>query len=675
MPDSFAQHADGLLLIANGIDPVLRWDGLAAQAETAGVIAPTSALTMAIADAGNISGTYYAYSRFVDRYGNVSNLSPLSNSVTVTNKKTITYTGVPVPQEAKVTKRQILRNTAGQAAVFYVDVETTDLTSTSFTSTQTDAILQVQTAVVLLDTDGTPLANLHAPPPDDRAVVAAQLDRVFLAGEEIYSLGCVSVVAASATVTGIGTEWRSTFTGRFLWVDGADKPYEILSVSESAQTLTLLEAYAGPTNPYASYAVRPALPLRRAVYFSEAGQPESWAATNAISVQEDSDEITALMPKGSFLYILCRRHNYRLTFQENPIRDGFVFFVNARGCINKHCWALVDDMAYLLDETGCYSFDGGQEIEEISAPIQDIFEGGRDRLRPYKIHWPASRWFHCVYDPGQKVVRWFVSLAGQEIPRHAIAFELSRKGWWIEEFPFPVGASCVFHLDGEPKVALGGPGGAVYVMNQGNLDLADSQQGTVRGTVSSALPLSLTDLLAGFATDLSRSTVAIVSGKGKGQARRIVSNTYTVIHIDVPWTSIPDATSVYQVGGVAWKYRTGVFRFANDETDNPRRLEVVFEPAVQACSLDARVYYDRSRTPVTWDYSYSTTDSMGFSSAEGDGDLQADLAKPIGFVQRRLDWRREYYVDGPRFVQVEFVGVSNDDQVILYEVTIDGAVS
>ncbi len=676
MPDSHAMHADGLLLVANGIDAVLRWDGLTDEAEPAGVLAPATAPTLSASGSGTITGTYYALVRYLDRYGNVSNVSPMSDGVTASSNGTIGYASVPVPTEAKVTRRQILRNTAGQTAVFYVDIDTTDLSGTSFSSTRTDSDLSAEEAVPLLDDNDRPLANLHAPPPDDRGVVAAHLDRMFLAGEEPVSDGSVAMTAGSATVTGAGTDWKETFAGRFLWVSGADKPYEIASVDETLQTLTLEETYAGTTDPYATYAIRPALPRRRQVFFSEAGQPESWPTTNSVSVQEDSDEIRALMPKGSFLFILCRRNSYRLTFQDDPRTDGFVFPATGRGCVNKRCWVRVDDVAYLLDEAGCYAFGGSQEVEEISAPIQDVFEAGpaaRPGATPYRIQWSAARWFHAVYDPGSKVIRWFVTLSGTGYPRHALCYDPARRAWWVEEYPFYVAASCTFRLRGEPRVALGGPGGKVYLMGEGTLDGADPAKGTVRGTATSSTPHTLTDTSALFDQGIVGAEVAIVAGTGRGQSRCIVSTTATTLTTKHPWRVRPDTTSVYQIGGVSWTYRTGWFRFVDSEDETPRRLEVVFEPTEADCTLAARVFFDRSRDPVEWAYDLDSTQSMGFSSEDGDTQLVADLTKASGFVQRRLDGHKELLIDGPRFVQAELSGRSNADPITVYEATIDGA--
>lgn len=673
--ESFAQHADGLLLVANGIDAVLRWDGLTDQAETAGVAPPTVAPTLTPSGSGSITGTYYGYVRFLDRYRNVSNLSPLGGPITASSNGTITYTGVQAPTEAKVVYRQILRNTAGQTLVFYVDVETTDLVTTTFPSTRTDSDLQAQEAVALLDEDSRPLANRNGVPPTDRAVIAAHLDRMFMAGEAVVTRGSVAVTNGSATVTGAGTGWRTTLAGRFLWVSGATKPYEIASVNVTNQTLTLTENFAGATNPYSLYAIRPALPRRRIVEFSEAGKPESWSAFNAISVQEDSDEITALMPLGSFLYILGRRSSYRLTFQEDPLKDGFVFPANTRGCVNHRCWATAGEVAFLMDEEGCYAFSVGGQVQDISSPVQDLFEAGPLPpglpTRP-RIQWSASRHFHCVWEPVSKLVRWFVTLSGQGRPRHALVYDTVRGGWWLEEYPWTIASSTEFRFSGTPRIALGGHRANLMLQGQRTLDFANPQSGSVRGAATSASPTSLTDALARFSSSSVGAPLVIVAGTGRGQRRTITQVDSTTLTVDIPWTTVPDSTSTYQVGGVSWRYRTGWFRYADIENENPRRLELTFQPTRSACTLDARLYHDRSLEPIEWGTTFTTEESGGFSSEQGSPFLVADLSKPIGFVQKRLDGFREHYIDGPRYLQVELAGVSNSDLVSIHGVVLDG---
>jgi len=743
VPHHFAETPDGLLLAASGFDPMLRWDGFAGEMESAGVIGPVSGPTLSGSGTGAIVGTYYGYVRFVDRYGNVSDLSPISaayttapRSGTITDASnatpivitsaghglstgdtvkveavqgndaangtftvtvlsldtfsldtsagngtygdggtwtagvaTLTYSGLPVSTEPKVIRRQLLRNTDGQTQTFYVDVDTTDLSSTSLSSTRTDSDLSAQTAVPIFDEDGDPLANSHGVPPDTKVFLAHHLDRMFAAGEVEYNQGNVSVTLGDATVTGIGTEWSSVLPGRFLFVVGASRSFEILSVDTVAQTLELTEPYDGDVGGYQSYAIRPVRAGSRQVAYSQAGEPESWPAINAFALPEDGDTITGLMTMGSFLYILERKHIYRFTAQQDPKTDGYVFQSGRRGCINNRCWVVVEDVAYMLDEAGVHGFQGGQEAEPLSGPIQDLF----DRTNPtWRVNWSGSPWWHAAHYPQQEVIRWFVTLSGEYLPRHALGFHYREKRWWLEEYPVPMGASATGRLNSQPQVFLGSEADRVLAAEQGTLDGTQPDQGTVRGTVTSATRCSLTDTLARFDTTLVNVPVVIVSGTGKGQRRLIVSATATTLTVSQPWSESLDTTSVYQVGGIQWKWKSGWFRFAfQQEQSTPTRIEVLLKPLASPATMDLRHYFDRSRTARPWKSTLTGTQT-GITVTAGDTDLVADLSRDTGYIQQRYDRFKELYADGPRFVQWELAGVQNADPVQVYQVLLEG---
>lgn len=704
---------------------------------------------MSASGVGNLVGSYTAYSRFLDSNALVSNLSPISSSLTashatgtitgatnatpivitsashglltgervkitgvlgntaangiwtitvlststfslqevtggdaegnedytgggtwIAGASTITYTSVPVPTEPRVTRRQILRNTDGQASIYYVDVDTTDLSSTTFSSTKTDDTLDDQTAVAILDADGNPNANRHTVPPNHKTAISHHLGRMFAAGELDYTQGSIQTTFGSTTVTGIGTEWTSSLANRFLYVIGATKPYEISSVDTVNQTLTLSTAYTDATDKFAVYAIRPAPAERRLIYYSEAGLPESWPATNAISLQEDGDEITGLMTKGSFLYILERRHIYRFTFQTNPGIDGFIFLGANRGCINQRCWVVVEDIAYMLDEQGIHAFSGGQESEPISQGIQDLFRGDNER---YSICWGPSKFFHAAHDPAQETIRWFVSMEGDYLPRHAIGYNYRQKRWWVEEYARPIGSSVTGRFRNQFKAFLGSEGRKVLLLGEGFLDGPNPQTGTVRGTVTSSSLFSLTDSTATFPTSgLVGNPLVIVSGRGKGQRRVVTAVSGTTVTVNQPWLILPDTTSGYQLGGIQWTWRSGSFTFVGDDREQQRRVEVHFKPVAEDATMDMRVYFDNNEESETWGATYSSDDHVGIAVTEDDSDLVVDLTKTLGVVQQRMDMRREIYIDGPRHMTLELAGVTNQNQISLSHVLIDG---
>jgi hypothetical protein len=743
MPDSWAQTPLGAVFWVNGFDPPMKWDGLAEQATTIGVLPPTTALSMSGAGNGPIVGAYYAYCRFVDGDGNYSNFSPISpefiaqgktgvvtgatnaspivitspshglntgamvkvtgvggntsanvtstitvidgNSFSLDNShgtadytgagtwqagiQTLTYSNVPIPIEAKVQRRQILRNTDGQTQTFYVDVDTQDLTSTSFSSTRSDEMLGVQEAQALFDTSGAILANRFTVPPSHKAVIAFHQDRLFMAVQIDCNHGSVQTVFGSTTVQGIGTSWVPSMAGRYLYVVGARQSYQIAAVDTVNQVLTLTTPYTDVTNNFAKYSIRPAPAESRLIYYSEAGLPEAWPATNALSLVADGDEITGLMPKGSFIYLLERQHIYRFTFQVDPARDGSVFLSSDRGCINNRCWVIVDATAYMLDMQGIHAFSGGEENQPISDPIQEIFRPGS--AQPKRINWSAQKWFHAIHFPPQETIRWFVALSGCTLPRHALCYNYRQKRWWDEEFPVPIASACSGRVQGVQQVFLGGPARKVYGMWQGTLDGPDPSLGTTRGTATAWSPTSLTDNRATFPPKgLVDSPLVIVDGTGKGQTRKIHSVQGNTLSVTPPWLISPDTTTLYQIGGISYTYTSTWFRFVPSEDNLERKIELIFQTLEHPSILNMRIRFDFSDDPVVFQQTRISKDNNGVATQKGSTDIEFDLTKANGFSMQRLPGYKEINIDGPRYIQVELKGVTNQDPFSVYQINV-----
>lgn len=732
-------------MVANGFDPVLRWDGQTAQMETAGVGAPVATPSLSGSGAGPIVGTYYAYLRYVDRLDNYSNLSPISAAFTASGTtgtitgatdatpivvtspghglttgttvsisgvggndaanntwiitvvdantfsldmssgdgtyngggtwlsgiETVTFSNLETPTDQKITRRQLLRNTDGQATTFYVDVDTTDLTSSSISSTNDDTFLAAQPAVPILDVNGAPLANIYYQPPNHKGALQHHLDRMFAAVQYDYKQGCCQVTFGSPIVVGVGTEWMVTLAERYLYVVSASNSYVIASVDPIGQTITLTTPYLDPTDQFAVYAIRPAPTENRLVYYSSAGLPEAWSPEQAIELQADDDDVTGLMSKGSFLFILERRHIYRFTYQTDPATDGAVFLSANRGCINQLCWVDVQGSAYMLDEQGIHAFDSGQDVQPVGAPIQQIFRPGQQV--EYKINWQAYEYFHAIHYAPQETIRWFVALSGEDYPRHALAFNYRLGRWWIEEFNVPVGAACFGNVNGIPNVFLGSEGGNVLCYWQSYLDGPSAAMGTVQGTVTSSGLLSFTDASATFAAaGLIGTPVAIIAGTGKGQVRMVVAVSGQEVSINQPWSVMPDTTTVYQIGAIEWLYRCAWFPYVQSEEHNERRFQIVFNTTVQPATMDMRLLEDFSDAPLTWATNVPSNQGDGIEVDAGSGNLIVDFTRKNGVVQKRFGCERELYTTGPRYSQVELAGFTNQDQIAIYQITFDG---
>lgn len=675
MPKTFAQSESGVVYIADGFNAVQRWDGNTSALETAGVAPPATAVVIAGSGSGSISGTYTAYQRFVDRLGNYSNLCPISNTLTVAGVLQINYSSVDAPISTQVVTRQILRNASGNTSSYYLDVETTDLTATTFTSTKTDATLTAQTLVPIVDSEGNDLAaSRYTVPPDDMPFLLMANGRMLMAGEAIYSQGAIQITQSSVTVQGIGTNWTSVMAGRYLTVETETRsPALISSVNTGTQTLTLSAVWPGRTYAFVGYGIRADVDRRRGVQWSEAGLPEAVPPLSLLNVARAGGvgDLTGMFRVGSLVYLTEASRTHTFSFVNNPALsesggDGQVFLSGYRGSVNQRCVVIVEDVAYMLDQQGVYAFKSGGS-EPLSSPIQDLFDanGGYD----YKVNWECSAFFHGVHDVAQEIIRFFVCLDHRRYPHHCLCFDYRQQRWWLEEYPFPICSSCSGQIDSKPVVFLGSSGARVFVLGAGDLDGVKGM--TTAGTVTSSGIQTLTDSAAVFdSTSLPGYSVTITAGTGKGQRRIITAATSTALTVMVPWTTALSTDSEYQIGGIGFQWKSGVFRYAPEEKSNVRQLELMGQEADDGFA-DLRVYLDRSQTALKWG---ATVNNQGIKTTRSNADAVLDLSHSDGNWQMRLDGLRQGNMDSPRFVEVELAGVQGADPVAFFELNIGGVI-
>lgn len=585
---------------------------------------------------------------------------------------TISYSNCDAPTDSRVTTRQILRNKDGDVGTFYIDVESTDLTTTAYSSTTVETSLG--DAVPLIDTNGGDLNVVrHGEPPGRKRVVIAHQTRLFFTADAPYKQGAAIVTNGSSTVLGIGTYWTPVMVGWNFFAVGTDNAvvYTVKSV-ESPQQIQLTATWEGSTDPYLPYAVAPGSDESRTVYFSEAGLPQSININGGgLTIPEDVDagDIVGLLPLRNFVYILCESRTYRLTYQANPALDGSVFPAYWRGAVNQQCWVTVEGSAYVMDRKGCYIFQGNQ-FEEISEPIQIIF-GDRPNQK-FKINWQDTEHFHAAHDPAEEVVKWFVCLEGLRYPKHAIVYHYRHRRWYLEEYPIPITCSSLGDVDGRREVYYGTPGRRVILSGQGTLDGIKNHDGTVRGTATSADYLSISDTAAAFSSLAVNSPVQITEGTGKGQVRIISAVTGTKLTMSQPWVIQPDATSVYQIGGIRWKYRTGMLRFVESDKHEKRGVEIIWKPITNSATLSSRLYHDRNSSATTAHVDRSSAEGDGVSTTKDSTDRIIDLTKPSGFAHQSFDSHRTIGVDGRRFLSIELEGVTNDEQHRISQISIHG---
>jgi hypothetical protein len=614
-----------------------------------------------------INGKYIAYSRFLDADGNPSAMSPVSEEATIAGASQINYASVPVPPGgSNVTKRQILRNTDGQGVTVYVDVDTTDLSSTTFSSTRSDAELFDQEPVSLFDDVGDGLTDAFGEPRSDKPILFPFGGRLFAAGEVVYDKGSLVMTNGSPTVTGIQTEFVSGFIGRFLRIKGQSASYEISAVG-SAVGLTLLTNYTGASGLF-EYEIRSAPAERLNFYWSGAGFPTGWDPAKGLAVPQPGDTITALLDLGSFLYLMLERAVYRLTYDSDPGRDGRQFLSLRRGCVNQQCWVQVGAQTYVLDRQGVYMFDGGND-EDVSAPIQTLFQRQTEDGLP-RINWSQRKFFHASADTAAGVVRFFVCLGNSRYPQHALAYRWTSQEWSIEEYPFPV--PCATNLTNYPALPVVGSSARRLLVLGARLDVVNPRQGATRLLLTGATLLSVTYDTASYTippADVVGAPLVITRGRGKGQLRTIVSASGGVLTVKQPFTVKPDATSEIQIGGIPWQWRSRRFHWAPTERAMPRQTDMQFRPGLEG-SADLRIYESQALLPNNVGTSMAVD---GVRTKQGEPDYEIDLATVDGFVQVPLDEATDRRAPGAQDFTLELRGVGSPSALRLQRLMIAGS--
>ncbi len=674
MPDQYVTTSENRLFIVNGIDPVLTFDEVGnSTLREAGVVAPVATPTLSFSTVGTITGTYYAYMRYIDRYGNPSNLSPISTVATATANGTATYANLEVPTQTTIARRQILRNTAGQLTTFYVAIDTTNLTATTLSESLTDTLLQAQEAVPLLRSDGSPNANRYYIPPGDRQYAASHIGRLWLGGSPVYREGAVKLLFNSTTVTGIATEWASGLVGRNLYLNNS--VYAITAIDTVNQTLTIDRAYEGDTDPYARYAIQVSDAERDLLYYSEPLMPEAFSITEALSIPFDGEEITGLMPLNSFLYILKRNAIHKFTGQDDPAKDGTIFYVNSRGCVNNRCWQIVDGTAYLLDEKGVYSFSGGQ-FDTLSERIRTIFSNDNDT---YGIQWSSSRFFHSVHDPADGTIRWFVTMGGGYLPMHAICFNYSEGRFWVERFHRPVGGSClgarprsttVWQSELRNQIYFGFDHKTVGAFKTSPLD-GTGPDDLFQGDVGSSTFQTVT--IPSSVEAPVNAVIHIVMGKGIGQSRRIVDTlSSNRVRIMYPWSVRPDASSVFQIGGIRFQLRTGKMFRNPGEAFGPRRFVMHWKPVSHPAyaALRAFIGWDDSAVKQSWNLSYKQAGAL--MTKAGVAEKGIDLADTTGEIMHPFGGHKANTARAAQTTTVDVTGVAGLETVSIRQIDLGG---
>ena len=450
-----------------------------------------------------------------------------------------------------------------------------------------DADLALRDNLPIYNDDGSDNAYRFGVPPSYMGVVFALQDRAFYTAPVDYTTGTLSLVSGSTTVMGSGTAWTTDMAGRYVYVIGYSYPL-LVSTVVAANQLTLSSA---PTASVAgaSYSISAEPSERNLVYYSEQDEFESVPATNTIAIQEntdDHDKIIGAIARGAYAYIFKERHLYKLSYVRQPRIDANIQLVASRGLVNFRCVTELDGTIYAMDRFGIYAITG-DGVKSYSENINNYWLDG-------EIDWTKSQWFFASADQELGLVRFHFKLTGDSGTRPLRSIAIDPEGRvWPEKYHMEIGGSCGSYIAGRNKLLMGGENDCVFKSHQGQSDHVAAATYTATGGTSSTIVASTT-----FGSEVVDAPVAIISGTGAGQIRRITSKSSGTLNITPNWTTTPDTTSVFVVGAIEFYAKFGRLPFPSDSENKQaggqtkRALRLLFEPASTTQYLDVRLFYN-----------------------------------------------------------------------------------
>ena len=634
----------------------------------------TSGGTWSAEGYGATAGVYTFGYRYLDNTatGVPSSLTTVT-TVVANENDFFAWSSLSTTAEARAqNKFELFRSTAGVVNAMYRVSTNTYGGSVTFSDEVDDTALNnsaIEDVLLILSNppaDNTLVARRFEPPPNDRPIVVQLQNRYFYVGSVQYNRGTVAT-NGSTTLTGTNTDW-----GRYVYIDGETAPIKITAVG-SGTSLTL-ETAAATTASGKSYTIRVEASKRRQVMFSEPDEPESVPAVNVFTIQEstgDNDDIIGAMPLNNTLFFLGKRSKYAFNYSVKPTIDGSVRYVEDRGVFNHYCWALHENVAYMLDDSGPYAFSGSSQ--PIGSKIHDLFRKDGDGD---KIDFTKSDKFHVAVDRAKTRVYYFVSFVGdaETIPTRALVYNIRRQTWDIYHYPQKISSTSVIQINGESRLALGAENSSVHLADSGTTDIVTSE---TTGTASSSSGTTLVDSGASFGSSVVGASVYIYEGTGKGQRRTITARTSTQLTV-AAWTTNPDTTSKYVVGAVVWSWKSTAFEIPSAEGRGKREISMKFKPTTGDSRVDVRFYYNNSTSPMTNGMSQKLGDAVEVQESNQEDAViflkatRNDLENASGHEKFRFDGQYSSMAHGDHRVSVEMRGFAGDDAQEIQSINIEG---
>jgi hypothetical protein len=529
-----------------------------------------------------------------------------------------------------------------------------------------DATVEDYQSTQLTTLDGhEDIANRFVPPPNYFRCVAIQQDRAFYAGHATYSTGTVAT-NGTTTITGTGTNWKSTFIGRKIYIDNETQAYTITAAS--ATSITVDEAVTNTASGLA-YTIKPDHLSRNEILYSAQDEPFSVPRGNSLLIQENHetpDAIVGLAPNNNALMVAQRSHLYSIRYVSQPVIDATPNLIANRGLINNRCWTRYGESLFMVDRFGAYFATSGA-VSEVDDAVSDYWQ-----QETILLDSPDDEYVFVSADRNRNCCRFHFSLNNDvTYPQYWFEFNTRVNAWYLG---FYAPALCGYAFDNlDPgTIYYGGINGIVLKTTAEGNSFDGSTHFT--GTVTSATNSTITDSTASFTTACLDQPVTIVSGTGKDQTRFVTAQTSTEITLDTHWDENPDTTSVYSIGGIPWSIKTGQMFLGSRSSGEAltEALEVLFEPTNVATTFNIRRYYDNKSSAENFNQAFNAGNQITITSGSPDAvvNMKSALNPSVaqaGWIKHRYGGHRDLEMMTNRFISLELSGVQGSNPVIIYE--------
>jgi hypothetical protein len=634
-------RVNGRLYFTNDFNPMKRISQGDQSADSAGIVAPSSAIgTPTTATGLCTAGVHGMRYRYFDSKSLYMSDPSDQTDITLTGGSTLTFsigTGsetVIRSQDTKVDQVIIELTDAGSSAFYRAATVNQALTGTTISIADTNLRLQVAAK-----RDGE---FNHQPPPLCQFIVEHRA-RMFGFGASVVTITGVAVSSSSTSISVTGSTMSSGWAGRLAKFGSAAKLYRITTMSGNALAV-LSETYTGATATVTGVQILSSTPDM--LYWSRAGFPEAWNTINQARrvLQNTPDAPSGLVSHHEVLYLFGQRTMRMLDYSSDPSAGQLVQIPTEMGLWNQRCIVECNGRIYGWGRSGVWTVNG--LIPKHLSRAIDAHIDGSDSTSDDNFDVSQYEEFHGVYDPRERCILWFYCTEDDTSPKHAIVLDVDSQQWSVATFKQGIVSSTL---------ATGGstnPTRAVLCdVNEWSWYLAPDTFDGVPAILSGGV---VTVSNTGSTTTVINVTESLPTGSGEmfgtiatysSQEREIAANTANTITVTPALSAAPTVGTEMFLGQIDFSIRskwTVIDGFQSKK--RPQYLMIANIPGTSSGKLRVKVYLDYSTTPFTFTKGSSDTEQDGVHITNGSSTVEVDMDGGSGdgvtFVPLPANWHR-----------------------------------